>query len=365
MIDVTEQDFEQQVIERSQDDPRRRRLLGRVVRPVPRAGPDPREGRRRPRGQGRPRQARHRRQPADRAGSTGIQGSRPSRPSRTAAVVDEFVGAHAAAQGRALLRRAACPARPTRWSRPATRRRCAARSSSSPRAPTPRLAPRDPASASAATATRRWRCSPTRSGDFAADGLAARIRLERDGDEGRGRRPSRRSTTATREGAVDLLIEAIASADGDKDDLRRVVVGDPRRARRRPPARARRPPPAGRRAVLAGRRGQRVRADQLGGCARAAPTRTCARRPRASRAARPGSAPRSARRWRPGSMLSSSPWIDERRRRQRRQARAGVVAGDRLHLQHDHRHRRGQRLGHRAERRSVGPVLALRTRPRR
>ena len=61
-------------------------------------------------------------------------------------------------------------------------------------------------------------------GDFAAEGLAARIRLERDGTPGTevafaaldGGDPQR---------AVDLLIDAIASANGDKDDLRRVVVG--------------------------------------------------------------------------------------------------------------------------------------------
>jgi putative thioredoxin len=61
-------------------------------------------------------------------------------------------------------------------------------------------------------------------GDFGADGLAARIRLEREGDEGAvqafaaldGGDPQK---------AVDLLIEAIASSNGAKDDLRRVVVG--------------------------------------------------------------------------------------------------------------------------------------------
>jgi putative thioredoxin len=61
-------------------------------------------------------------------------------------------------------------------------------------------------------------------GSFAADGLAARIRLEQaDGldlaeafgalDEGDTER------------AVELLIAAVPSADGHKDDLRRVVVG--------------------------------------------------------------------------------------------------------------------------------------------
>ena len=59
-------------------------------------------------------------------------------------------------------------------------------------------------------------------GDFAAEGLAARIRLEQhDGygdafrllDEGR------------REQALDALIAAIPTADGLKDDIRRAVVG--------------------------------------------------------------------------------------------------------------------------------------------
>src|SRR3954447_4667623 len=59
-------------------------------------------------------------------------------------------------------------------------------------------------------------------GDFAAEGLAARIRLEREPgypeafkllDEGK------------REEALDALIAAIPSADGLKDDIRRAVVG--------------------------------------------------------------------------------------------------------------------------------------------
>jgi putative thioredoxin len=61
-------------------------------------------------------------------------------------------------------------------------------------------------------------------GDFAAEGLAARIRLER------AEAPGTAEAFAALDGgdperAVDLLIDAIAAADGDKDDLRRVVVG--------------------------------------------------------------------------------------------------------------------------------------------
>ncbi len=61
-------------------------------------------------------------------------------------------------------------------------------------------------------------------GDFTADGLAARIRLEREGD------PKALDAFKALDGgdpqqAVDLLIEAIANANGSKDDLRKVVVG--------------------------------------------------------------------------------------------------------------------------------------------
>jgi putative thioredoxin len=61
-------------------------------------------------------------------------------------------------------------------------------------------------------------------GDFTADGLAARLRLERDDV------PGTADAFAALDGgdpqkAVDLLIEAIAGADGAKDDLRKVVVG--------------------------------------------------------------------------------------------------------------------------------------------
>src|SRR3954447_19799557 len=61
-------------------------------------------------------------------------------------------------------------------------------------------------------------------GDFAADGLAARIRLERDAA------PDTSEAFAALDAgdpqqAVDLLIDAIAHANGSKDDLRRVIVG--------------------------------------------------------------------------------------------------------------------------------------------
>ena len=61
-------------------------------------------------------------------------------------------------------------------------------------------------------------------GDFTADGLSARIRLER------AQAPGTADAFAALDGgdpqrAVDLLIDAISTADGHKDDLRRVIVG--------------------------------------------------------------------------------------------------------------------------------------------
>jgi putative thioredoxin len=61
-------------------------------------------------------------------------------------------------------------------------------------------------------------------GDFSADGLAARIRLEREGDE-QALAAFAALDGGDPQGAVDKLIDAIATANGTKDDLRRVIVG--------------------------------------------------------------------------------------------------------------------------------------------
>jgi putative thioredoxin len=62
-------------------------------------------------------------------------------------------------------------------------------------------------------------------GSFAADGLAARITLER-GDPSEDVRYAFAALDAgDQERALDLLIGALPSADGAKDDIRRVVVG--------------------------------------------------------------------------------------------------------------------------------------------
>ena len=67
-------------------------------------------------------------------------------------------------------------------------------------------------------------------GSFAADGLAARIGLEQAAADGQS--PAADLSEAftaldagDRKRALDLLIEALPTADGARDDIRRVVIG--------------------------------------------------------------------------------------------------------------------------------------------
>jgi putative thioredoxin len=60
-------------------------------------------------------------------------------------------------------------------------------------------------------------------GDFAAEGLAARIRLEQQ--DGAYAKAFELLDSGKREEALDALIAAIPTADGLKDDIRRAVVG--------------------------------------------------------------------------------------------------------------------------------------------
>jgi putative thioredoxin len=63
-------------------------------------------------------------------------------------------------------------------------------------------------------------------GDFAAEGLAARIRLERDPTTAEATREAFAALDAGEiERGLDRLLEAIPSADGHREDLRRAVVG--------------------------------------------------------------------------------------------------------------------------------------------
>ncbi|MEA2496696.1 MAG: putative thioredoxin [Thermoleophilaceae bacterium] len=59
-------------------------------------------------------------------------------------------------------------------------------------------------------------------GDFAAEGLAARIRLEPEPGYAEA---FKLIDDGNREQALDALIAAIPTADGHKDDIRRAVVG--------------------------------------------------------------------------------------------------------------------------------------------
>ena len=60
-------------------------------------------------------------------------------------------------------------------------------------------------------------------GDFAAEGLAARIRLEQEDQA--YEQAFKLLDEGSREQALDALIAAIPTGDGVKDDIRRAVVG--------------------------------------------------------------------------------------------------------------------------------------------
>ncbi len=60
-------------------------------------------------------------------------------------------------------------------------------------------------------------------GSFQADGLAARLRLEKDGELAESFAALDRGEL---EGALDQLLSALASADEQRDDIRRVIVGE-------------------------------------------------------------------------------------------------------------------------------------------
>jgi putative thioredoxin len=63
-------------------------------------------------------------------------------------------------------------------------------------------------------------------GNFAAEGLAARIELEDAGTAPAALSEAFKALDADdREQALDILLNALPSADGAKDDIRRVVVG--------------------------------------------------------------------------------------------------------------------------------------------
>jgi putative thioredoxin len=62
-------------------------------------------------------------------------------------------------------------------------------------------------------------------GSFAADGLAARIALEQNGGQPGLDEAFRALDDGDQQKALDLMLEALPSADGAKDDIRRVIVG--------------------------------------------------------------------------------------------------------------------------------------------
>ena len=99
---------------------------------------------------------------------------------------------------------------------------CERRPSSSPAAPTSPSRSRGPAS-SGAPRTRRWPRVEPHQGDFAAEGVAARIRLARAGVAADA---FEALDNGDREAALDGLLEAIGDAEGEtREDLRRAAIG--------------------------------------------------------------------------------------------------------------------------------------------
>jgi putative thioredoxin len=62
-------------------------------------------------------------------------------------------------------------------------------------------------------------------GSFAAEGLAARIALEQNGGQLGLDEAFKALDDGDQQRALDLMLEALPSADGAKDDIRRVIVG--------------------------------------------------------------------------------------------------------------------------------------------
>ena len=139
-------------------------------------------------------------------------------------------GRAAAAAGRAVLRRARA-LRGRRAGRGRRRgRRCGARSSSSPARADAAVALAPHAASSAASATRRSSCWTTSPAGFAAEGLAARLRLEPT--TRRRALRSRRSTQGTPSAGSTALIAAIATSGDDEQAQGRPAPRRRRRARR-------------------------------------------------------------------------------------------------------------------------------------
>ena len=231
----------------------RRRLLGALVRALPSARPDPREGRRGPRGQGRAGEDRHRREPGASPSSSASRASPPSRRSSTARSPPSSSARRARARS-SCSSTASSRRRPSSCSTPATPTRCASCSRSS--RPTPTRTSRSPRSSTpAVTPTPRWPGCATSAAASAPTASARGSSSSRPTESIRGSpRRSPSSTRTTARAGLDILLDELAASAPDERGPRAPAQGHrrrARRARRRAPARARVAPAPGRRAVLA------------------------------------------------------------------------------------------------------------------
>ena len=176
VIDVDEADFQTEVRGAIGRAAGRRGLLGAVVRPCRQLGPVLEKA-----AEARDGQVVLVKIDTDEnpgiAQQFGIQGIPAVKAFVDGEVAAEFVGAQGPAQVEAFFD-ALVPTRPTSCSAPATRRRCAGCSSSSPTEPDAARRARAAALPPPATSTSALELVGNAAGDFAADGLAARIELE-------------------------------------------------------------------------------------------------------------------------------------------------------------------------------------------
>ena len=326
VIDVTEDDFEPEVIERSKETPVVVDFWADVVRPVPDAHPDPRTGRRRPR-RARSCWPSSTPTPTSAFAAVRIQGIPAVKAFRDGKVVDEFVGALAAGRSSSSSTRSSRP----RQRAARRRRRGVAAPGARARAGSRRR--RGRARRAAATA-RGERDEALRAAqrERQLPGRRASRRASARGRRGRPlARPSRRSTRATTRRAWTCSSTLLPQRDGEgrasgaSSSRCSTRSGSITRSRATPAAAARPP-----RCTEQRRSTGRARATSVRAPLGLLPEERCPAPSKQLEARAGDQARRRARRWPTGSMRSAVPWTTSVGAAISREARGRVVADDRL-----------------------------------